>query len=197
MSMTEALKALQLSGELEPWIPVRTRQKPKRRLFLTTEALQDLRDPNSAINLLAWNNRATRGRIEANLDLWVLGGRVYLNKKRRFMCRLRPPPPEIWEVRVTEPQPQVRLFGRFLEPDTLILTKFRSRNELGDKDSRAWTTAMRDCARKWTQLFPTIPPFSAKTVHEYVTENCDDYGPDCCPAERARPGGIRRRKNKK
>jgi hypothetical protein len=197
MSIAEALKALHVSGELTPWIPARTRKTPRRRLYLTKEALSDLRDPNSAINLLAWNKQATRGRIEASLDLWVLGNRVYLNRKRRFMCRLEPPPPEIWEVRVTEPQPQVRLFGSFVEPDTLIITKFHSRHQLGNRGSRAWTTAMSDCARKWTQLLPMTSPLSANAVHSYITENCDDYGPDCSPAKGTSSRRVRSRKNKK
>jgi hypothetical protein len=175
-----------------PWVPTRTRRKPRRRLFLTVEALQDLIDPNSAVNLLASDRKCTRGCIEADLDLWVLGNRVYLNDRARFLCRLWPPPPEIWEVRVTEPHPQVRLFGRFLEPDTLILTKFPLRHQLGDRGSRVWTTAMRDCERKWATLFPTIPALSASTIHHYVTENCDDFGPDC-PSERTRSRRVRRR----
>src|ERR1700730_11056289 len=110
-----------------------------------------------------------------------------------WMCGLAQPPPEIWEVRVTEPKPQVRLLGRFLEPDTLILTKFHLRDQLGDKESRVWTTAMRDCHHKWTALFPGIPPFRPTTIHHYVTENCDDFHPDCPASERTRPNRIRRR----
>jgi hypothetical protein len=190
MSIPEALIALQRSGDLIPWIPARTRRKPRRRLFLTPEALRDLRDPGSAVNLLAWDTKGTRGRIEADLDLWVLGGRVYLNRTARFLCRLGPPPPEIWEVRVTEPRPQIRLFGRFLEPDTLILTKFHLRHQLGNRGSRVWVTAMRDCERKWAMLFPSTPPFSANSIHQYVTENCDDFGPDC-PVERTKSRRVR------
>jgi hypothetical protein len=175
-----------------PWVPARTTRKPRRRLYLTMEARRDLFDPTSAVNLLSWNKKSTRGCIEADLDLWVLGGRVYLNERARFLCRLWPPPPEIWEVRVTEPRPQVRLFGRFIEPDTLILTKFHLRDQLGKRESRVWITAMRDCERKWAALFPATPPFSASTIHRYVTENCDDFGPDC-PAERTRSRRVRRR----
>jgi hypothetical protein len=140
MSTSDTLKALQAAGNLSPWIPVRTRRTPRRRLYLTMEALQELRDPNSAVNRLAWNRKLTCGRIEANLDHWVLGGLVYLNNQRRFICRLTPPPPEVWEIRVTEPTPQVRLFGRFLEPDTFVITKIRLRHEFGDEGSRTWLT---------------------------------------------------------
>jgi hypothetical protein len=195
MSTADALKALQTSGSLTPWIPMLTRRTPKRRLYLTPEALNDLRNPDSALNLKASSRGQTRGRIEANLDHWVLGGHVYLSRQRRFICRLSPPPPEIWELRVTEPTPQVRLFGRFLEPDTLVITKMRMRDELGDAGSRAWETAMRDCAKRWAALFPTTPAHSARTVHEYITEKCDDYGPDCKPPKRPRSRRVRSRKN--
>jgi hypothetical protein len=197
MSIADTLKALELSQALIRWTPTRTRRTPKRRLYLAREAMRDLCDPGSAINRSAWNRGHTRGRIEANLDLWVLGGYVYLSKRARFICRLSPPPPEIWEIRVTEPRPQVRLFCRFIEPDTLIVTKMRMRSDFGDKGSRTWETAMNDCVRAWAGLFPMMPPFSAVATDDYITENCDDYGPDCHPPQRSRPRGIRRGKNTK
>jgi len=92
-----------------------------------------------------------------------------------FLFRLAPPPPEIWEIRVTEPVVQCRLLGRFAEPDTLILIKFYTRPLLGDKGSAAWAMAMNLCQSQWDQLFAGAAPFSAASVHDYVTENCDEF----------------------
>jgi hypothetical protein len=111
-----------------------------------------------------------------------LGGRVYADDKgkARFLKRLDPPPPEIWEIRVTEPRVQARLFGRFAEPDTLILFRFHSRGVLRNKKKAAakdseWRIVMTECDDTWNKLFPGIPPFIGTSIHEYVTENCDAF----------------------
>ena len=73
---------------------------------------------------------------------------------------------------VTEPVIHARLFCRFAEPDTLIVTKFHTRKLLGNKGSEAWKLAMMECEKAWNSLF-SAPPFVGKTIHDYVTENCD------------------------
>lgn len=130
-----------------------------------------LTDPNSATNILTG-----RGYIEASLTRWVLGDRVYGSRRKHgFLVRLEPPPPEIWEVRVTEPNVQARLLGRFAEPDTLLLFRFYTRQHLGRKGSENWRNAMAACEADWQTLFGREEPFSGRFLHDYVTENCDDY----------------------
>jgi hypothetical protein len=87
--------------------------------------------------------------------------------------RLDPPPIEIWEVKVVEPRPQVRLFGRFADRDLLILTKFHLRDKLGDKGSRQWDAAMKECEDTWDAL--GLPLYSKSLIRDYVSGNCDDY----------------------
>lgn len=137
---------------------------------MTKEAAKDLADPNSAVNLLIG-----RGFIEAALTRWTLKQRIIGNTRRGlFLDRLDPPPPEIWELRVTEPIVQARLFARFAEPDTLIISAMHTRGMLGNKGSAGWTTAMRSCEATWNRLFSS-PPFSRDAIRDYVTENCDDF----------------------
>src|SRR5262249_23009601 len=156
-------------GKLRRYVP-RTRRAPRRRLYLAAKAMKDLDNPSSAVNLLVG-----KGFIEAALTRWVSGGLVYGDIKGRFLDRLGPPPPEIWEVRVTDPTVQARLFGRFAEPDTLILTSFHTRSFLGRKGSAGWLAAMSDCANVWDELFPENPPFTGPNINAYVTENCDAF----------------------
>lgn len=133
--------------------------------------MKDFSNPSSAVNLLVG-----KGFIESAFTRWVSGDLVYGDKKMgRFLGRLLPPPPEIWEIRVTEPVVQARLFGRFAEPDTLILTNFHTRRHLGSKGSAPWTQAMANCVNSWDALFPGIPAFEGPDIHAYVTENCDDF----------------------
>jgi hypothetical protein len=174
MSIKTHIAALEAAGKLRRYVP-KGRHPPKRLLYLAGDAMKDFDDPSSAVNLLVG-----KGFIEAALTRWSTGGLVWGDKKRgRFIVRLCPPPPEIWEVRVIEPTVHARLFGRFAEPDNLILTKFHTRRLLGNKGSQGWTAAMNNCAAAWDGLLPNNPPFSASTIHDYVTENCDDFPISC------------------
>lgn len=170
MSTKDKLLALEAAGTLTRYAPY-LRKPLKRRLFFAPDAANDFNNPKSATNVLCG-----RGFIASSLDRWVTGGRVFGNKKRGlFLDRLDPPPPEIWEVRVTEPSVQARLFGRFAEPDTLILTKFHTRNLLGDKGSADWNRALAACQKCWNDLFPEQLPHTGVSIFDYVTENCDDF----------------------
>jgi hypothetical protein len=170
MSIKPYITALVKAKRLFPYDPAGRRVR--RCLFLTEEAMKDLATPNGIVVLMG-----LRGMVEAELKRWVFGDRVWVDLagKPRFLKPLCPPPPEIWELRFTDPRVQLRLFGRFAEPNTIIGTKFHTRQMLGDKGSRQWREAMTACEQKWTELFPDVTPFSGKTIHEYVTENCDDF----------------------
>jgi hypothetical protein len=179
------LATLEANGDLRRYVP-RSRHDPVRRLYLSKEALNDLQSPYSAANLLD-----LRGQIEAALTHWTLNGRVYADDEgeARFLKRLDRPPPEIWNIRVTESDVQARLFGRFIEPNTLVLTKFYPRGAFSPKlkkgkkktpqqkakEARKWRQAMIDCEKAWRKLFPAGELFSGNRIQDYVTENCDDF----------------------
>lgn len=142
-----------------------------RLVFLAGQAATAFEDPSSAVNLLGCH-----GKNYAALTRWATGGRVHGTKKRgTFVDSLDPPPPDIWEVRVTEPSVQTRFLGCFADPDVLVLMRLHTRGHLGKKGSQAWEEAMQGCASDWATLFPTHAPFSASTIDQYVTENCDDF----------------------
>lgn len=169
MSIQAQIVALEAAGILVRYMP-RVARPPRRRLYLGPDATKDLMDATSATNLLVG-----KGSIVGALDRWTLGDRVYGKKRGEFLDRLDPPPVEVWEIRVTVPAIQARLFGRFAEPDTVILTKFHTRSHLGKRGSQAWNLAMSACEDCWDNLFPNHAPFSSPDIHAYVTENCDDY----------------------
>jgi len=133
---------------------------------------QKFADPNSAVNLLAGRNF-----IEAALMTWTLGDYLYDNGEggAGFIKRLEQPPPEIWEIRITNPTPQIRVFGRFAEPDTFVATDMNTRDLLGRKGSHEWRRACADCQQEWQRLFPANGPFQGAVVADYITENCDDF----------------------
>lgn len=175
MSTDGLIQSLERAGELRAVRPLRTRRLPKRRAYLAKDAMKDLDDDHSPTNFFAG-----RHWVQAALMRWVLGDPVWRIRRRGtweggFLKRLEPPPVEIGEVKVVEPRPQVRLFGRFAGPDILGLTKFHLRDRLGDKGSRQWAAAMKECDDIWNALRPQLPLHSKPLIGDYVSENCDDY----------------------
>jgi hypothetical protein len=170
MSIRSHIMALWKAGEIRRYAPPGL--PAKRRIYLMGGAVRDLESADGIVNLMA-----LRGMTEAGLKRWVHGGRVYvdLDGNPRFLKRLCPPPPEIWEIRFTDPRVQLRLFCRFAEPNTIIGSRFHTRGMLGRKGSEDWRKAMTDCEKSWEELFPGFSPFFGRTIHDYVTENCDDF----------------------
>ena len=143
---------------------------------MTASAVRVLNDPQSPTNILVG-----RGHILAALERWVRGELVHAQSGRGgYLKRLESPPREIWEIRVTQPVTHARLFVRFARPNTLVMTHLRTRGSLGKKIVRGtksdhWAKALSECETEWDRLFPGHQPFSANGIHEYITENCDDF----------------------
>ncbi len=170
--MAQLLATLEQEGKLFRFAP-KLRRPLRRRLYLTVEANRNFTDPGSATNFLP----RPSGFVRSAMVRWVSGERIYGddNGRPRFLKELDPPPcPDIWEIRVTEPTPKVRLIGAFLERDTLILSCFRTRSFLGRKGSEAWTQAMLGCQADFLALFGQRP-LHADRVGDYISENYDDF----------------------
>lgn len=117
MSIIDEIVVHEAAGALVRFQPA-TRKPLQRELFLTLEAVTELNDPQSAVCLLG-----ARPFVFAATERWVRGERIYASGRGGgFLKRLSGPPPEIWEIRVTEPINAVRLFVRFARPASLVLT---------------------------------------------------------------------------
>ncbi len=170
MSIANEIYGLECAGKIHR-VEVRSRHTLKRRLYLTSAAKRDHDNDHSPVNFLTG-----RGFVEAAFSRWVTGGQIYASdsgRKGKFLKELDPPPPDIWEIRLTEPAVQARLIGSFAEPDTLILTGLHTRQHLGKRGSANWDAAIKNCEESWAGL--GLPRFHADTIHKYVTENCDDF----------------------
>lgn len=174
MSITTIIRSLENQGLLLRYVPVRITGRAKRCLFMSPNMLSAYSNPNSAVNLLTG-----RGHIDAALTLWSAGDHIYDDGKLKagpgFLKRLSGPPPEVWEIKVTNPTPQSRVFGRFCEPDTFVATGMFTRPFLGRKGSANWHSAMNQCVDEWSSLFVNHPPHVGSRLAEYVTENRDDF----------------------
>jgi hypothetical protein len=163
-SIPEQILELENSGKLRRFNPV-SRRPAKRRAFLTVAAQQDYDNLESAVN-----RTCGQGYIKAALTRWTTGEYVYAG----FLKPLKAPPPEVWEIRVTDPTPQARLIGRFADCDTIVLTKFYTREHLGKFGSANWVSAMGNCCQSWKLLFGSTSPYTGKSISDYVSGNCHE-----------------------
>jgi hypothetical protein len=169
-SVSAEIAALEVTGRLTRFV-ARSRHPSRRRLFYGEKVKVALENPKSAISTLVGS-----GIVEAAFARWTLGDRIHGGVDGgHFLKRLKPPPPEIWEIRITEPIVQARVFGRFAEQDTFIATDIRTRGMLGKMGSKNWKSACAQCVSDWQALFPNHPPHSGATIHEFVSENRDVY----------------------
>jgi hypothetical protein len=175
MSISERIRLLEAATPpmIQRHIPL-SRRKPRRRLYLADQALREYLDDGSAVNLLVG-----RGFIASSMSRWVLGELVHGDKKRGlFIDRLERPPPDVWEMRVTEPSVQARVLGFFAEPDALVMMRMHTRKFMGNRHPTRrdqWDETMDQCWATWAKLFPGEQPLSGLTIHEFVTENVDDF----------------------
>lgn len=172
MSISEKLKELKdrvSDGSIFPYEP--RRRKAKRRIYLYKQAVKDLNDPSSAFGVLN-----LQPQLANVLEIWVTGGRVWTdaNRKPRFLKPIYPPSPDVWEMMMIEPRAQVRIFSLFAEPDTIFVSHMRTRAFLGKKGSQNWIDAKQYCWSTFINLFE-VNPFKSPSIHDYVTENCDDF----------------------
>jgi len=172
MSITPFIKTHEENGVLFRVLPPRG-QAALRTLFLTAEAARGINDSNSPIRMLG-----SAAAVQQMLEKWVVGGRMAVRlsgkKAGATLARLDEPPPEIWDLRVTQPVCQVRIFCRFAAMDSLIVTHMSTRGLLGNAGSREWQKAMAKCLHDWEALFPQIPVFKGSSVNDYISANAED-----------------------
>ena len=117
-----------------------------------------------------WNKKqaARWGRIRNDLETFIQGGLVTVPREGRrprshTMARLlRPSSPEVWEIRCRQPEPSIRIFGRFAAQDQFIAFRWWRRSWLGPFEHRAWRAASIQCTTDWRNLLPTYRPLASE-----------------------------------
>lgn len=150
MSIRTHLNGLVSEGTLHSFM-VQPPLRPLRALYFTPAVFKELDDPGSTVNY-----HGVRADCLRVMERWVSGGMIAMSMsgsgRGAVLARLDPPPPDAWELRITEPNVQFRLFCQFVERDVLVATHIRPRGTLlskkmrsGKTRSSAWTGAMWDC----------------------------------------------------
>lgn len=150
----------------------------KRGLYITEPLKKLLDNPTSSVGF-----HGGRPHIARIFERWVKGETMTIrlggHNPAAFIAQLDPPPPDVWELRVTEPIVQFRIFCRFVAQDVILATAVRSRNELGKRKTKsgqraqAWKEAMGDCEKQWNDCFPNHTVHPGIEAGHFLTEFVD------------------------
>ncbi len=143
-----------------------------RTMFITEEIQSLLVGPWRSES---WEERC--GYLHADLDRFVQGGvlsvaeRPMSGGRSSYLRQLYRWREEVWEIRSRDPQPGIRVLGRFAETDIFIATSWWHRADLGGPGERAWRDAIVECKTQWKHLFPAYEPKSSGVnVHDYPND---------------------------
>ena len=120
-----------------------------------------------------WEKRC--GYLRADLDRFVQGGMIPVAErplsrgKHSYMRQLFRWREEVWEIRSRDPQPGLRILGRFADTDVFIALSCWHRTDLGGPRDRKWRDAIVGCKTEWRNLFPSYEPKSSGDNHVYPT----------------------------
>jgi hypothetical protein len=82
------------------------------------------------------------------------------------MSRLDPDSDEIWEIRVRDPRPGIRIFGSFLSQDVFVALTAVPHECLSVEDD--WVRAIKEYKTEWSRYFNSAP-FRGSYPHGYLT----------------------------
>lgn len=110
------------------------------------------------------------GRARAKLDN-ITAGRMFVfgidphNKSVTCtVARNDPTAAGVLDVRVTDPKPQLRLFGCVAKKDVLVLLSWAPRDGLN------FPVEVRNCSSQWNILFPNHHPVLGHDPNDYFSD---------------------------
>ncbi len=115
------------------------------------------------------------GRAYADLLAFIYRNPIVVARNPRqggssYTSRLMPPRDEVWDIRCVDPEPGIRVLGRFAEKDVFIGLTWEIRLRLKHFDSREWRDAILRCGTLWRQLFPAYPPLMGDYFADYISD---------------------------
>jgi hypothetical protein len=121
-----------------------------------------------------WEERC--GQLRADLDRYIECRRITVaarpyHARTAYMAQLDELRDEAWEIRSRDPEPSLRVFGRFADTDWFVALTWWKRADLKGPDSREWRDAIEGCKAEWRRLFPTYPPKTGANVNDYISTN--------------------------
>jgi hypothetical protein len=145
---------------------------PIVRLILVSDEIDEL--ISGPWEEIEWEERC--GGLRADFDRFIEGRLITVaarpyHARTAYIAQLDQPRDEVWEIRSRDPEPSLRVFGRFAETDLFVALTWSKRADLKGPDSREWRDAIEGCKAEWRKLFPTYPPKIGNNINDYISSN--------------------------
>ena len=169
MSITAEIGARVAEGRLVQIHPAMPIAGPSRVVYAAPELQGMLAGPWPSKE---WEERC--GELQAYFDRFLDGSmnvpvaKNPMKGKTSLFKRLLPNRDEVWEMRVRDPKPGIRVFGRFAAQDTFIALDWWKREDLAGPQSKTWRDAIVGCKTQWANLFPAYNAFKADPIDDYA-----------------------------
>ena len=138
---------------------------PTPRTMFITPAIQNYLDSDAPLAEAA----------RADLERFILGKLVvaslYRDHKDGLIARLDKPKDEIWEIRILDSDPQLRIFGRFACPDVFVALVGPIEHEFVETDEE-YEEYKTNCMNDWLNLFgfsPSISIIGSNNINDYIS----------------------------
>jgi hypothetical protein len=151
-------------------LPLLEGSRVARTMFISAEVME-VADPFVFAD--DWDGRRLQ-MVRPMLDTFINGRLIGIATKPHnkdgsaFLARVDPVQDEVWDIRVIDPVPGVRVFGRFSEFNTFVALNWNLRENL--KREEHWAEQIQDCIQQWQKLFPAHSAHSSSKVSDYVQE---------------------------
>lgn len=171
MSTRDVIRECVDAGELYRIVPRRNGSSVMRELF-ATPAVSRFLNGETDIARRALIKRAADTR--AAVDRFVSGAEIsvgmdpFEKAAHAELARNDPPGDGIWDFRIRDPKPHVRLFGGFAERDVFVALDYRNRETVIFDD------AVVTMGLLWKDLFGERPPVTGDEINAYLS---DKYTP--------------------
>lgn len=132
----------------------------------------------------AWGRRV--GRLQGDLESFVKGEHVALSMtpfdhKNAFLGLMDPATDGTWEIRSRDPNPGLRVFGKFPCTDTFVAlsweprsVRFGGRSPLGARRSLEYQLALIETDKRWNGALPGAVPLTGGSYRDYVSNNSSE-----------------------
>jgi hypothetical protein len=141
---------------------LRTVQKYRRWIYVRPQAHEEMSNRG---------DHQTFRRLSVLFQMFITGETIsaalHRNHKKAQWARLMPSHHEIWETRVKNTTPELRILGRFACVDVFVAFHIYEGWEL---KGRTWETAKARCQSEWSELFHGAPVHSGD-LHAYISAN--------------------------
>jgi hypothetical protein len=140
-----------------------------RHIFATKEVCDAVLGPWTDAKI-----EARFGRARAYLDTFTSGDLMSVRmppsrSARAMIALLEDAKDQVWEIRVRDPRPGTRIFGRFAEKDVFLALNVGFREKY--KTDADWTPDIEKCKRTWRTYFPTYKPLSGGKADDYISNS--------------------------